>query len=180
MPDILVEVLETVRVLVRDRAIAALPAAPTSRLSTSIFGPPKRPPARSAADIFVLMPFAPELRPVYEDQIRRVAHALQLSVKRADDFFTTGSIVDDVWDAINAAKILIADCTGRNPNVFYELGIAHAIGKPVILITQDRDDVPVDVRHRRYIEYEFTPRGMSEFEERLANTIRTTLQEDVS
>jgi len=51
-----------------------------------------------------------------------------------------------------------------------------AIGKPVILITQNNEDVPFDVRHMRYIQYSYTPRGMLEFEKRLAETIKTVLQ----
>jgi len=68
---------------------------------------------------------------------------------------------------------VIADCTGRNPNVFYEIGLAHASGKPVILITQNSDDVPFDIRHLRYIQYDYTPRGMRVFEKRLVDTLKT-------
>jgi hypothetical protein len=122
-------------------------------------------------DLFVLMPFRPELRPVYEDHIRTVATRVQLSVARADDFFTARAVIDDIWAAILSSRVIIADCTGRNPNVFYEIGIAHTVGKPVVLITQDADDVPFDLRHRRYLEYRFTPRGMAEFEDSLARTL---------
>jgi hypothetical protein len=140
------------------------------------FGPPKE--SSTIADVFVLMPFAPHLRPVYEDHIKRVVTELGLSVARADDFFTAHSIMADVWSAICGARLLIADCTQRNPNVFYEIGLAHVLGKPVILITQDSNDVPFDVRHLRYIQYEYTPRGMKNFEDALAKTIKTTLSLD--
>jgi hypothetical protein len=137
---------------------------------TPFFRLPRKPTEQS--DIFVLMPFRPELKPVYEDHIKKVAEELALTVTRGDDFFTARSIMEDIWDAICAAKIIIADCTGRNPNVFYELGIAHTVGKPVILITQATDDVPFDLRHIRFIHYEYTPRGMKEFEEKLARTLK--------
>lgn len=55
--------------------------------------------------------------------------------------------------------------------MFYELGMAHAIGKDVIVITQSADDVPFDIRHLRYLQYEYTPRGVAEFERRLRATI---------
>jgi len=77
----------------------------------------------------------------------------------------------DIWEAICAARIIVADCTGRNPNVFYEAGLAHTVGKPVVLLTQNKDDIPFDLRHIRYIDYEFTPRGMAIFEERLLKTL---------
>jgi hypothetical protein len=135
-----------------------------------------RPDAKGGShDAFVLMPFLPELRPVYEDHIRRVAASLELGVGRADDLFTARSVMADVWAAIFGARLVIADCTGRNPNVFYEMGLAHVLGKPVILITQDPDDVPFDVRHIRYIHYTFTPRGMADFEKSLERTIREEL-----
>jgi hypothetical protein len=117
------------------------------------------------------MPFTPELRPVYEDHIKAVASRLSLSISRADDFFTAGAVMSDVWNAINASRVIVADCTGRNPNVFYEIGIAHTLGKPVILIGQDVGDIPFDVKHLRAIIYDFRPRGMQEFEAALGSTI---------
>jgi hypothetical protein len=59
-----------------------------------------------------------------------VAGRLGITSTRADDFFAANSIISDVWNAITDAKVLVADCTGRNPNVFYELGIAHTLGSP--------------------------------------------------
>jgi len=134
------------------------------------FGQPDVPPLKS--DVFVLMPFAEELRPVYEDHIVTAVKGLGLSVARADDFFTADSIISDVWNAVSSAGIIVADCTTRNPNVFYELGIAHTLGKRAILIAQSATDIPFDVHHIRTIIYEFTPRGMKQFEEQLAATIK--------
>jgi hypothetical protein len=137
------------------------------------FGEPSPPP--KACDIFVLMPFQEALRPVYDDHIRRVADSLKLAVARADDFFTAKSVVSDIWNAICSSRLIVADCTSRNPNVFYEIGLAHVVGKPVILTTQSEGDVPFDVGHLRYIKYEYTPRGMQEFEARLVETIKYEL-----
>jgi hypothetical protein len=125
--------------------------------------------------IFVLMPFLRDLLPVYEDHIKKVAQQLNLSVARADDFFNVSAIIDDIWWGINSSKILIADCTGRNPNVFYEIGIAHTLGKPVVLIAQDIGDIPFDLRHLRCLQYKLTPRGMKNFEKILLKTLTTEL-----
>ena len=144
-----------------------LDAAPSQ-----IFGDPKVHHGRWP-DVFVLMPFTDELRPVYEDHIRKVVRAKQLEIARADDFFAAGSIMGDVWSAINAAAFLIADCTGRNPNVFYEIGIAHAIGKQTILISQTINDVPFDLRHLRVVVYEYTPPGMVSFEDALGKAVES-------
>jgi len=141
---------------------------------TPYLGPPSRP--SSPADVFVLMPFQADLKPIYEDHISNVVRNLHLSVKRADDFFTANNVMTNVWEAINGARIIIADCTGRNPNVFYETGLAHVVGKPVILITQNNDDVPFDLRHIRYIHYDYTPRGMTAFENQLSSTVSEILR----
>jgi hypothetical protein len=120
------------------------------------------------------MPFSEVLRPLYENHIGKVAKSLGVVVGRADDFFTTHHVMADVWQGIWGARAIIADCTDRNPNVFYEIGIAHTIGRPLILITQKREDVPFDLQAIRYIQYEF-PGGMTEFEQRLEATIRGLL-----
>lgn len=136
-------------------------------------GPPDH--LENAADVFVVMPFDEMLKPVWDDHIRPAVSGLGLSVSRADDFFTSHAVIADVWSALYNSRLVVADCTGRNPNVFYEMGLAHVLGRPVIMVTQNADDVPFDVRHYRYIRYEFTPRGMQDFERNLAATIETTL-----
>jgi hypothetical protein len=138
------------------------------------FGPPAA--MSPAPDVFVVMPFDPKLRPIYDNHILKVTKALNRIAMRADDFFTTNHVMSDVWRAIYFARVVIADCTERNPNVFYEIGVAHTLGRPVILITQRTKDVPFDLRHIRFIQYEYTPPGMAEFESRLALTLKTELR----
>jgi hypothetical protein len=152
--------------------------SPTSIVVKPYFGRPNE--QKEPIDLFVLMPFEPALKPVYEDHIVNVVQNLGLTVARGDNFFTVHSIISDIWAAIYTARAIIADCTGRNPNVFYEIGLAHVLGKPVILITQSSDDVPFDIRHLRYIQYEYTPRGMRIFEEKLADTLKTELGLEVA
>jgi hypothetical protein len=146
---------------------------PGSMIVEPFFGRPSS--QGSQIDLFVLMPFIPKLKPVYDDHIIGVANSLSLRAVRGDDIFSTDAIIKDVWEAINLAKVIIADCTGKNANVFYELGIAHTIGKEVIMITQDIEDIPFDVRHIRSLVYEYTPRGMKEFEIQLKKALRYIL-----
>lgn len=73
---------------------------------------------------------------------------------RADELFTTGSVVEQIWEQIEKAKLLLADLSGKNPNVFYELGLAHAAKRPVVFTAGRLDDVPFDLRHLRVIIYE--------------------------
>jgi hypothetical protein len=147
-----------------------------SVVCSPFFGTPSSP--ATVAEIFVVMPFAEAMRPVYEDHIKRVARQLNRSVARADDFFSADSIMSDVWNAISAARVIIADCTGRNPNVFYEIGLAHTLGKPVVLASQTAEDIPFDVRHVRTIIYEYSPRGMLQFERNLRKTVESALDND--
>jgi hypothetical protein len=104
---------------------------------------------------FVVMPFAPPIggyyQHIYEPAIRKAG----LRPIRADaDIFGTGKIIDQIWSGINSAKVLVAELTSRNPNVFYELGLAHALDKPVVLISSNGEDVPFDLKHIRVIYYD--------------------------
>ena len=73
---------------------------------------------------------------------------------RADELFTTGSVVEQIWEQIEKAKLLLADLLGKNANVFYQLGLAHAARKPVIFTAALVDDMPFDIRHLRVIVYD--------------------------
>ena len=148
-----------------------------SMLVEPAFGLPDSSSSDKQLDIFVVMPFSSNIKGVYEDHIKSVAASLKLKVARADDFFTAHAIVDDIWAAICKSRVILADCTGRNPNVFYEIGLAHAIGKPVVFIAQNSKDIPFDIAHYRHIRYEYTPRGMKDFENILANTLQDILHE---
>ena len=91
----------------------------------------------------------------------------------------TKSIVNYIWSLIFSAQIVICDCTGKNPNVFYELGLAHSLGKKTICITQNSNDIPFDIKHLRYIKYEYTPRGMKKFEEKLEQYVAIASAENI-
>jgi nucleoside 2-deoxyribosyltransferase len=114
------------------------------------------------SDIFMIMPFAASFSGIYQDIIKPLVGDLKLTITRGDEFNSTrGVIMEDVWAALNACRFVIAEISGGNDNVFYELGIAHTLNKPAILITQSKtpDEIPFDVRHLRYIRYENTAEG---------------------
>lgn len=144
-----------------------------SFLVSPLFGRPHN--LVKQTDVFVLMPFGEERKPLYDNHIVPPITSLGLSMARADEFLTTNPIMSDVWAGLCGCGVVVADCTGRNPNVFYEIGVAHTIGKPVVLVTENPDDVPADLRHIKYIPFEFTPRGMKEFEKQLQKTVYSTL-----
>jgi hypothetical protein len=104
---------------------------------------------------FVIMPFADPIGGYYELIYEPAIKKTGLTAVRADtDIFGTGKIIDQIWAGIKRAKVLVAELTGRNPNVLYELGLAHALHKPVVLISSNEADVPFDVRHVRVIYYD--------------------------
>lgn len=120
---------------------------------------------------FVVMPFTEAWsEPVFTQIIQPAAEAGGLKCKRADNFFSPGAVVEDVWAGINSAFLLIVDVTGRNPNAYYELGLAHVIGVPTIIITQDETPA-FDVAHLRYITYSNSPSGHRRLQLQLTSTI---------
>jgi len=122
--------------------------------------------------VFVLSPFMEPFNTIFIDHIKPIVEAIEgVNCLRADDIYDNKPIVEDIWRSINQAHIVISELTGRNANVFYENGIAHTVGKEVILVTQNMDDVPFDLRHLRCIVYEYTPRGIQILEANLRNTI---------
>lgn len=125
---------------------------------------------------FVLMPFSGDMNEVYEDHIKTIVEDEGFSCIRADEIVGTNAIIKDIWERINRARFLIADLTAKNPNVFYEAGLAHAIGKEVILLTQYIDDVPFDLRQLRCIVYSWNPRGAKELEKKLLSTIKEIMR----
>src|SRR5262249_27494185 len=90
--------------------------------------------AMKAFDVFVLMAFTDDLSNVYAHSIRPAVEGLGRTVLRADELRTGGEVVmDEVWWEICHSRIVVAECTGLNPNVLYEIGLAHVIGKNVVL-----------------------------------------------
>lgn len=129
------------------------------------------------ADVFVMMPFRQELTSVYDNAIKPAVESSKLTVRRGDDFYSDERIMDEVWTAVYRCKLCIADCTGANANVFYELGMAHTLGKASILITSSLDDIPFDVRDRRIIPYENSEEGLMALRETLQKTIASEMIE---
>ena len=102
--------------------------------------------------VSVMMPFDAQYLDVY-NCLRTTADSLSLRCRRADEIWENPAVIQDIVSLIDKSRIVICDCTGRNPNVFYEIGIAHTLGREVILITQNAADIPFDLRHLRYVQY---------------------------
>jgi nucleoside 2-deoxyribosyltransferase len=103
---------------------------------------------------FIVMPFDSLFQTQYERVIRPAVEELGLKCIRGDEIYSKPQIMADVWKSIRKSRLIIAELTGRNANVFYEIGLAHAIGKPVILLTRNEDDVSFDLKSLRYRYYD--------------------------
>jgi len=117
-------------------------------------GAKKRGASRPKDICFVISPFGGWHDTYFSDIFCPAIESAGLEPKRADDLFRSSNIVHDIWHFVVSARVLIADLTGKNPNVFYELGLAHAARKPVLLLTRSMEDVPFDLRALRVILYE--------------------------
>jgi hypothetical protein len=102
---------------------------------------------------FVIMPFHDPFNEYYTEIILPAGQKAGFMVQRADDIMGPGAFMQDVVNRMRDATVVLAELTGRNPNVFYELGLAHAWGKPVIMITQNKKDVPADLLGLKWISY---------------------------
>ena len=111
------------------------------------------PKAKEAYQCFVLLPFEPELDDVYHLGIREAVNSLGGVCQRADEIQYLGGIIEKIYDAIRSADVIVAEVTRPNPNVFYEVGFAHALSKPVVLITRDIQTSPFDLRGHNHIIY---------------------------
>jgi hypothetical protein len=103
--------------------------------------------------VFVLMPFAPEFDDAYKLAIRPAAEAAGAYCERIDEQIFADNILARLYNQIAKADLLVADMTGRNANVFYEAGYAHALAKTVVLVTRREDDIPFDLKHYPHIIY---------------------------
>ncbi|GAB6191435.1 hypothetical protein [Desulfocastanea catecholica] len=123
---------------------------------------------------FVLMPFMEAMNDIFETIREAVeSHELNFTCMRAKDLTGGGYILDDILKGIEESEIVIADLTTSNPNVFYEVGIAHTRKdkEKIILLTQNIDTVPFDLRPFRCIMYRQSIGGAKELQRELVRAI---------
>lgn len=124
--------------------------------------------------VFIIMPFGEAWSDDVSEGIKSVCDKYDIIAQRADNMFDTQKdVISDIWKGINEAELIIADVSVRNANVFYELGIAHTLGKDIVLLHQkDSEPIPFDISTRRYIEYGMYPKAFSKFQEDLGSVIK--------
>ena len=127
--------------------------------------------------VFVAMPFEEPYNTMYREVIQPEGVRLELDVIRVDQLTGPGIIFEDIKHEISESKVVIAEITAPNQNVFYELGYAHALNKPTILLARRGRELPFDIRSYRVIFYDDTIGGKPEVERNLAKHLRSVLQE---
>jgi len=125
---------------------------------------------------FVVMQFSEPYESLYSEVIRPVAESMGFEAYRADDVYKPGIILQDIIQGIVEAEVVIADITPVNANVFYELGYAHALDKPTILLAEGRSELPFDIRSYRCIFYDNTIRGKTTVETNLKRHLKNIME----
>lgn len=130
---------------------------------------------------FIMMPFANPIGGYFDSIYKPAIERAKLKADRADaDIYGTGKIIDQIWKGINSARVLLAELTNRNANVLYELGLAHALHKPVVLVCSkaNEEDVPFDLRHVRVVYYDKDdPFWGTKLIEKIAEKILSVMQD---
>lgn len=164
--------MNTVNGAVYDFASTVHPSEPTRvvTFAPDVFRLPGKPVEPNR--LSVMMPFDGKFSGTYA-AIRAVCSHLGIECKRADDIWDNSILIQDVFDLIYTSRVVITDFTDRNPNVFYETGIAHTLGKIVIPITQAVGDIPFDLRHHRALTYLSNKEGLTKLEQDLEKKLTT-------
>lgn len=132
---------------------------------------------RESPKVFVVMQFTTPYNELYADVIKRICDEFDLETVRADETYGPGLILADILSSIIESKFIIAEITPQNPNVYYELGYAHALNKATILIAEKPSNLPFDVSPFRILLYENSIRGKKSIEEGLRRHIEAILKE---
>lgn len=129
---------------------------------------------------FLIMPFGESWSNTIHDLIKEVGEETNLHIIRADDIYGIKPVMHDVARSIEKARVVISVMTGGNRNVNYELGLAHAWGKPSIMIAESMNDIPFDYHHLRVILYDIhNPKWGEKLKKDLAKTLRSIFDEKI-
>jgi hypothetical protein len=135
--------------------------------------------AGTAPRVFVIMPFVEPYDTLYHEVIYPVAKEMGFDVIRVDEIQGPGVIVEDIQRQIENAHAVVAEISNHNPNVYYELGYAHALRKPAILLVrrQEGSSMPFDIRGYRAIFYDDSIGGKKNVERNLEQHLKAILRD---
>ena len=123
------------------------------------------------------MPFNAAQDELYQEEIKPAIESVGLTSVRIDQLVALGPLISTLWQHIQDARCVIADLSGKNPNVFYELGLAHAAGKPTVILSQSVEDVPFDLQHMRIIRYDRTLHEAGGLKRRVSQALKEIVKQ---
>ena len=169
------QILHAVALDLINRELATASKGNNIMSNISIFGPNQYPVISEL--VFVLMPFEQELTSIYNEFVKSTVEEKGMVCRRADDINSNNAIIQDIWKSICEARFIIADISSLNPNVMYELGVAHAIGKETILIHHEgsSNKFPFDISHIRILNYRNTATGGIDLKEKIGKAIDSVI-----
>jgi len=150
--------------------ISAKPSERKITFAPSVFQVPENSAIESDL-VAVMMPFNAAFDTVHEG-IRRACNAAGYRCLRVDDIWEESTVIQDIFNLIFRAHVVVVDFTGKNPNVMYETGIVHTLGKHVVPVSQSLDDVPFDMAHHRILKYLPNGEGIEVMVRKLAEKLR--------
>ncbi len=154
--------------------ISAKPSERKITFAPNVFKIPELPVEGDLVSLMI--PYSQEFEIVFEAV--KSACSPSFRCQRASDIWDDSAIIQDIFSLIYRSQVVVVDFTGKNPNVMYELGIAHTLGKHVIPITQSLDDLPFDIAHHRSLKYLKNSEGMAELQRKLAQKFVQLLPAD--
>lgn len=122
--------------------------------------------------VSVMMPFQPAFDGVL-GTIQEACDEMGLRCMNANEIWGESEIIQDIFSLIYRSRVVVCDFTGQNPNVFYEAGVAHTLGRPVIPVVQNINDIPFDLRHHRHIQYLNNGEGLDDLKNLLTPRLQT-------
>ncbi|HDC4510897.1 TPA: hypothetical protein O8T98_004455 [Enterobacter asburiae] len=129
--------------------------------------------------VFVVMQFKDSYNEIYEEVIKPICYEYGLEVTRSDDSYRNGSIIREILTELAESTLIIADITPDNPNVYYEVGYAHALKKEVVLLCNDaRTNLPFDLADYRTVFYKDSIAGHSQIKIKLRKHLEEILRRD--
>jgi hypothetical protein len=124
--------------------------------------------------VSAMMPFSGEFSGVY-NAIKEASEEVGADCQRADNIWEHSTVIQDIYSLIHKSSVVVCDFSGKNPNVFYEAGIAHTLGRDVVPIVQHASDIPFDLQHHRYIKYLNNAEGLIKLKADLTSRLQTLL-----
>ena len=150
--------------LIKDQLAGTAKQNQNTMLIDSVY---RKPPLKSESGVKVLLllprkaAFTGTLQPRIQNLLQK---NFKFRINVLHDIFAEDGRMQENWNHMNTSQFLIADCTGRDPNVFYQLGIANAFGLTALLLAQNPDDIPGDLRKMPALLYEYSSEGLMQFE----------------